>query len=1041
MASVANAELTLRVNGLDVSKPLEITGKENIIIAIAGASNIEAENILVTAGIGKLEPLTKANTPAKRATSDQYLFNFTDESGLGVINLNIEGELVYQIVLFCVQEENETIVFGIDIDRDALTQQQEGGTQESTMSEELLSPSETPTLAVMESPVAEENTSYNFVPVTPYAEQKQQEKLKSLKYCPPAEFPDAKAEPLLTKENMGSGRVLSESYGNGMLLDGDIVTVDSDITSNTIWTADNTYHVVANINVQALLVVEPGTVVEFAYYTGMFINNGGTLISCGTPDNPIVYTSDSEYPWYGDYYCPIYIEETASASTKVTYSCIAFAYAGIIVRNKQLDTNIENNYFAYNDYSIVEWGTEHTAICNNLIFDSYDSAIYADLKSVDGQADANSHILIQNNTCDCGWCNGITVCGVPDSNNAGSVVLVNNLVSEYYYGYGLNLIDGYMYASVLNTGYYDNTYNKNWEFEEENPVIEAEWPYRDGTGWMPICYLDQNCGFINAGYEYIEETHLIGMTTDVNGTPDSNKTDIGFHYPNWDFSNVGFLSADLDGNLTVDFKDFALLANGWQTTYQMTDLAVMADEWLDRFVLGAMLDQEPNSVSGVISITLVCPSDDIAYSLFIDGQYLTAFLGGDIAIPTYEYRNGNHELKVVGVTLDDEVLVGKPIQFTAYNRLHNLTGSESYKYAQRYSISGFYEPNDGSTISFELKDLDENVIWQNSSAGSFDITVPAGVLQSPYNELTIREIEGESMGGGLSLETTGSDWPASWIKEIVKEFDVTSDPNCANARSLLVGVKKGFLGIGDWTYNRREVWKEYLNACKKGNFAPTICLFFGQATQANIKTAFGLSGVKSIMIITDGNRNVGKTYRTFFMAWDGPYFSYLRRNWEGDPNKYEPLPDEYEKGYSVADQIDSFHQRDRMYVFIDACKNGTSCMPSSWFETLGIPEPNDNNYSSGEYWKTSDMARVFDIYPDILETRLYMGWRGEAFKGNPLTHYNNFLKIIWEDVGSSNPNKNRFDFAISDAATRDWGNRIPAGNFSLVGNSAIYFGE
>lgn len=44
------------------------------------------------------------------------------------------------------------------------------------------------------------------------------------------------------------------------LLLGGTIEITSDITTNQIWTADNTYHIANDINVQALLVIEPGTV-------------------------------------------------------------------------------------------------------------------------------------------------------------------------------------------------------------------------------------------------------------------------------------------------------------------------------------------------------------------------------------------------------------------------------------------------------------------------------------------------------------------------------------------------------------------------------------------------------------------------------------------------------------------------------------------------------------------------------------------------------------------------------------------------------------
>ena len=67
MVSVANADLSLTVNGLDATKPLEIKGKENLIIAVAGQSDAKAQNISVTCDIGRLEPLSEPNTLAVSA--------------------------------------------------------------------------------------------------------------------------------------------------------------------------------------------------------------------------------------------------------------------------------------------------------------------------------------------------------------------------------------------------------------------------------------------------------------------------------------------------------------------------------------------------------------------------------------------------------------------------------------------------------------------------------------------------------------------------------------------------------------------------------------------------------------------------------------------------------------------------------------------------------------------------------------------------------------------------------------------------------------
>jgi len=116
IASIANAGLSLTVNGLDATKPLEIEDKEDLIIAVAGESDVKAQDISVTCYIGKLEPLSEPNTLAKKPTSGKYLFHFTDKTGLGIVSLKTHGDLVYQLVLFYIPETNTTIAFGLDSD-------------------------------------------------------------------------------------------------------------------------------------------------------------------------------------------------------------------------------------------------------------------------------------------------------------------------------------------------------------------------------------------------------------------------------------------------------------------------------------------------------------------------------------------------------------------------------------------------------------------------------------------------------------------------------------------------------------------------------------------------------------------------------------------------------------------------------------------------------------------------------------------------------------------------------------------------------------
>jgi len=133
MVSIANAELILTINELDATKPLEIEGKEDLIIAIAGQSDAKTQDISVTCDTGKLEPL---NEP------DKYLFTFTAESDVSIISLNVGQEFVYYLVLFYIPEKDAVVVFGVDKETLAASQpkpqpqlEQQTAASQTTLSE------------------------------------------------------------------------------------------------------------------------------------------------------------------------------------------------------------------------------------------------------------------------------------------------------------------------------------------------------------------------------------------------------------------------------------------------------------------------------------------------------------------------------------------------------------------------------------------------------------------------------------------------------------------------------------------------------------------------------------------------------------------------------------------------------------------------------------------------------------------------------------------------------------------------------------------
>jgi hypothetical protein len=659
---------------------------------------------------------------------------------------------------------------------------------------------------------------------------------------------------------------------------GEIIEINSDITTNQLWTANNIYYVTDWVNIQALLVIEPNTMVIFGYGCGLCVNNGGTLISKGTPDKPIIYTCDFMYFYYPEYIgyywqylyyygepyysCPIYIEKTASPATSVAYNFIEGAVVGILTENITLDHPIENNYLFGNLYGIGELGTKHTDIKNNLCFFNDYSGIDVHLADVNDTGDANSHILIQNNTCDSWQYYGITVHGVEDEDNAGSVMLVNNIVTGSYL-YGLNLVDGYMMFDVRNTGYGGNGENKNGEFEETNPVEATQNPYRyiEGGDYFDIRYLDPNCVFINAGLGYIDETPLIGMTTDINGTPDSNFVDLGFHHPNWNYSNEPNIIPTISG--------------------------------------------DPNNLTGTISIGV----DGYGVTterifVLIDGEYKDELEYFDSNMPILlesdNYRNGGHSIKLVAIDINGLVTVSDALETDFNNTFFNIIALDYFHPTADYKILGFH--NGAGSFEAKVTNMAGQVIWSNTYNGlHVNIVIPGSTFgNEQFCELSI----------------TGS---GATKLDITKEFRPEDCP--AGVKMVIV------LPNEDIFKARKDAVFACATACNQRNVSwVSICCH--DVTEENLTFLYNKSSVKYIYWCGHANDNVKGVYRTHTECWrKGAWydifskwhkikvFSYTRKT---IPDA-EPLPDNWDdRGFDLW-SLGMHNSWNKKIVFVDGC--------------------------------------------------------------------------------------------------------------------------
>jgi hypothetical protein len=838
-------------------------------------------------------------------------------------------------------------------------------------------------------PATAESPNDVNIPSNSYWQNKEAERQKHLIRCPA----DSNSSREALSRAEWEGQLEKDGGGQMLMWLDNVIDINSDITTNQIWTANNTYCVTAEVNVTALLVIEPGTVISFDNHGSLFINNGGALISCGTPDEPIYYTSVYIDPVPGNYYCAIYIEETASPATKIAYNYIEYAEVGIVTDNIRLDTPIENNILFNNRYSIYEYGTRHSDIINNLIYGSI-GGIDVNMESSGGAADASSHILIENNTCHyilgyCGFGGGIKVHGTRDANNAGQVTLVNNIVSASTTG--IILVDGWMYQTVTNTGYYRNDVNKNWDFNESNPVEANDCPYVPFL-WSSGCYLNQSCPFIDAGLGYVEETPMIGMTTDYyNGLPDSNKVDIGFHHPNWDYSNAGngsTLNADYDGNFKVDFKDFAILANGWQNIYGIDDLFTMVDEWLTAISghpqISISVTGDVNSLNGEVGVSVAgCSYLTAEVSIFIDGECQGKMMHEDgttpgITINTPSYLNGSHSLKAVVTDYNGLITLSENLDVNFNNSLNNVTLPDGFVPSKDFYLYALGTGN----YSVEILDIiNDEVVYTGSFQNGISAHISSNTFSEPYGVYKIT-----AMGTSTLFSTT-----------IGPTFSIANYPPDCNSKMVVS------IGSEDLEIHKEKSWQAALKAGIGKRFNP-ILLRYKDCTWNNLSYCLKLNNVKIWYHCSHGNFDLWfQPPRQCIETADGLVFSYLKKDFNPVPPDYQELW-YYEKNHSLA-ELGFWNTHKLNWVQFNACYSAHTCEFPFY---LGILE--------GE-WPGNPIG-----------DKIFIGWKDKAYASDILAKYNQFEESYWDKL--------RWDEMLENAVM----DSLPPGGGTNILENFQYYG-
>ncbi len=871
--------------------------------------------------------------------------------------------------------------------------------------------------------------------------------------------------------------------------DSNAILIDTDITTNQIWTANNIYIIPYTVNVQALLVIEPGTEIR-CDYDGLRVNNGGTLISCGTPDKPIVYTSVYlDPPYFMYYYCAIYVEQTASPATRIAYNYVENACMGIVTDNIRLDTPIENNYLFDNGYGIGEGGPDLTDIVNNVALGNDASSIDVYMGPGDGSGDANSFILIQNNTLDWYQDCGITIRGVDDANDAGQVVLVNNIVTRAVYC-GLNFIDGYLMGIVSNTGYGENAMNKNWDFEEYDPVEVNDNPYVVGPELLEVSYLRQDCAFIDAGLGYIEETSLIGRTTDYNCAPDSNMTDLGFHHPNWNFSNAG------TSGLTADFD--------WSGEVGNTDLAVIAELWLtdyDRLYESYLRDVDNDGIVGLGDLSYLVQNYPEFYNLFTFAWFAQewnnewderlfdsrADITGDGKVNLQDFSTFAEQWKKQGKTepniaievdnnsaegyvdvwvsggytpdtervfiaLDGE-FVGEIFNFEdgqsiRVNTAHYMNDPNVIHEFKAYSV----DPNGKVTLSNKrletfsgtISSLTAGNFYDSNEAYSFagfageDITLEISDINHTviFSETAPSGPLNVSIPAGLFdpfeiyymdfYEDDGGDGAGSKIYSQVLSEQFNIEKLPQNLKGLIVSPDAKL------TEYKKEAIEKWQKAFRRRGIK-SYTLLLNAATYENIESCISKRPIKYILFICHGKYEVGrwpyfKKLRTIIALADGPIPS-LTVSAFNDPNYAppwcEPIGERLETPRCIWTMTKDTKPNQLKIVYVDACYSGRLKITGD----NQLIEGEDGSEGLADF-SYSDMSGAFRI---VATDQVYIGWQKECYGEDIFfLYYKSWLGYFADALGDAKTIEEAYMYCI-EKVKNPLGSQSPGLNFRARG--------
>jgi hypothetical protein len=986
--SVANADLSLTVNGLDTSKPVELAGNSNIIIGAAGRTNEQKESYSVTCEMGgKLKPFTEPNTLAEVPILDQYLFTFEgEELDCAMVNLTVGDVLDYQLILFNVPDAN-TVIFGIDSDAIEIPEPE-------PELEKHIEPDEI-------KPFKEDSNRYLAQIITRNIYEP-----PIYITCPNESNPHRLAEL--------SDPVIDSKEGQSSMGKDSYVELQ-EITESIYLDPDEVYYVpypplhVHGVGEEIDVVIPSGTTIILAedwdygivVYDGANVHFGEPAPKADEPDSiydsddvnspvpPVWLVGESGNPFFNNF-CGIFIDRTAGTRCKLDNICLRGFYYGI-----QIDQQIEHpisNINAYGCYNgILSFGP-------NRILNS--SVIYYGLWSIEWPYDGYAYEFMSES-----W-DGTIFFGGTDFE------IVNCLADDGDYGFtanglyepyeapafysrdcaatnsytGFNCINGFLGISVICPGLYNNFQNKNFpELPFTEPVYEANDPFVFDPSDYRI-FLNSNSLFVDSGSSL---SACPGWTTRIDGAPDKGIGDI---WPHYQIRGVDkWLKADLNTDNAIDMNDLADFADQWlvtipnsadlnnDQTVNFLDFAILANQWLFKEITIEIFDPETmqtietNNIQGYIGIGLkYIPLYAGTISFYVDNE-LTGSLSLDwdkeeqwIKLQSDDFSNGWHTIRLVTTDVYGGIINHKPINVYFNNLLYKVAGSDYFHPDEDYQYSGFYDGD--NTLEAQVTDQDGQTLWSDNYTGRhINIVIPGTTFGTEqFCELYITETSGGEESGGSSTITK---------KDLTKKFKQADYPD--GVRMVIVLPNKDVFKV------RKPAIIECAEACNNRNVS-WVALYHHDVTEENLTYLYKKVRCRYIYWCGHANSHVQNVQRTHTECWE------LKEGWIWDSwkkrgvfswtNGEVPLPDDWDnRGFSLLD-LEMYEEGNKKIVFVDGC---LSAVFPDMAEAYGM----------------------FSLWNQGTHDQTYIGWRekvltvpaGHIF--DPVLFSTDGVKLFWWKMG------------------------------------------